>query len=228
MPRKPKRYQMPLYERVIKRWISATFWLSVFLIGFGAAAWFWLPQYPEWEVYMLFGAGALAFLITLILFLFRRGAYLQLFPGYLRIVTPFMRVKVDYKRILRTYTAGISSLFPANKVRGMRREILAPFSKHTAIVVTLNAYPISSWVVHTFLSPFFFIPKDKTPHFILLVDNWLDFSTELESCRAAAIQYYPPQQQTPLVMVSDRAKPAPPKKGRAGLLSGLRNNKKKK
>jgi hypothetical protein len=25
MPRKPKRYPLPLYERTLKRWISATF-----------------------------------------------------------------------------------------------------------------------------------------------------------------------------------------------------------
>jgi hypothetical protein len=228
MRRKPKRYPMPLYERMMKRWLSATFWLGVSLIGFGAAAWFWSPQIQDWEIYMLLGTGTLALLITLILFLLRKGAYLQLYPGYLRLVTPFMRVKVGYKRILRTYTAEMSSLFPANRLHGMRRDIIAPFMKHTAIVLTLNAYPIPSWIAHAFLSPFFFIPKDKTPHFILLVDNWLDFSTDLESCRAAAIQYTPPQQQSPLIMVSDRAKPAPPKKRRAGLLSGLGSGKKKK
>jgi hypothetical protein len=228
MPRKPNRYPMPLYERVIKRWVSATFWLGIFLIGFGAAAWFMLPQYQEWEIYMLLGTGALALLITLILFLLRKGAYLQLYPGYLRIVTPFMRVKVGYKRILRSYTAEVSSLFPAKKMRGMRKEIIAPFMKHTAIVITLNAYPRSPWLLHTVLSPFFFIPKDKSPHFILLVDNWLDFSTDLESSRAAAIQYTPPQQQTPLVMVSDRAKPAPSKKRKKGLLSGLGDDHKKR
>jgi hypothetical protein len=32
-----------------------------------------------------------------------------------------------------------------------------------------------------FLSPFFF--KDKTPHIVLLVKDWLRFSTELESMR---------------------------------------------
>lgn len=219
---------MPLYERMIKRWISATFWLGIFLIGFGAAAWFWAPQFSDWNIYLLLGAGAFAFLVTLILFLLRKAAYLQLFPGYLRIVTPFMRVKVGYKRILRTYTAEMSSIFPANKLRGMRREILSPFMRHTAIIVTLNAYPLPSWVLHTFLSPFFFVPKDKTPHFILLVNNWLDFSTDLESSRSAAIQYKPPEQKSPLLMVSDRAKPAPTKKRKSGLLSGLGDDNRKK
>jgi hypothetical protein len=226
MPRKPKRYLLPLYERMMKRWISATFWLGVSLIGFGAAAWFWAPQFSDRNVYLLLGAGALAFFVTLILFLIRKAAYLQLFPAYLRIVTPFMRVKVGYKSIKRTYTAEMSGIF-SKKVRGMRREIISPFIKHTAIVLNLTAYPIAPWVLHTFLSPFFFIPKDKTPHFILLVDNWLDFSTDLESSRSAAIQYTPPQQQSPLLLVSDRAKQPRPKK-KKGLLSGLGDDERNK
>jgi hypothetical protein len=32
-----------------------------------------------------------------------------------------------------------------------------------------------------FLSPFFF--KDKTPHLVILVENWMQFSSELESAR---------------------------------------------
>jgi len=226
MPRKPKRYPLPLYGRVMKRWISATFWLGIFLVGFAAAAWFWAPQISEWNITLLLGAGILAFLITLLMFLIRKSAYLQMYPTYLRIVTPFMRVKVGYKNIKRTYTAEMSTLFPPKKVRGMRREIIAPFMKYTAIVLNLNAFPHAPWLMHTFLSPFFFIPKDKTPHFILLVDNWLDFSTDLESSRATAIQYTPPQQQSPLLMVSDRAKDKPKKK-KSGILSGLGDDSEK-
>jgi hypothetical protein len=226
MPRKPKRYPLPLYEHMLKRWISATFWLAVFVTGFGAAAWFFAPQISDVNVYLLLGAGVIAFLITLLLFLIRKSAYLQLHPDSLRIVTPFMRVKVGYKRIQRTYTADMNNLFPSKKVRGMRREIIAPFMKHTAIVLNLSAYPKASWVLHAFLSYFFFIPKDKSPHFILLVDNWLDFSTDLESSRSAAIQYRPPQQQSPLVMVSGLAEEKPRKK-KKGLLSGLGDDDRK-
>ena len=35
-----------------------------------------------------------------------------------------------------------------------------------------------------FLSPFFF--KDKTPHLVILVQDWMAFSTELESLRVTA------------------------------------------
>ena len=52
----------------------------------------------------------------------------------------------------------------------------------TAVVVELNGYPISQTVLRFFLSPFFF--KDKTPHFVILVEDWMRFSTELESMRS--------------------------------------------
>ena len=227
MPRKPKRYPLPLYQRMLKRWISATFWLAVFVTAFGAAAWFWAPQVSTESVYFLLGAGVFAFFITLILFLIRKSAYLQLYPEYLRIATPFMRVKISYKRIQRTYTADMSSIFTPKKVHGMRREIIAPYIKNTAIVINLKAYPIPSWLLHAFLSYFFFIPRDKTPHFVLLVENWLDFSTDLESSRAAALEYRPPVQQTPLVMVSGLAEKKP-KKRKHGLLSGLGDDDRKR
>jgi hypothetical protein len=46
----------------------------------------------------------------------------------------------------------------------------------------LNGYPINQAVLKLFLSPFFF--KDKTPHFVILVQDWMRFSSELESLRA--------------------------------------------
>ncbi len=53
--------------------------------------------------------------------------------------------------------------------------------KRTATVIDLNAYPISPAALGFFLSSFFF--KDKTPHLVILVDDWMAFSTELESMR---------------------------------------------
>jgi len=51
----------------------------------------------------------------------------------------------------------------------------------TAIVINLNGYPMPQFVLRWFLSPFFF--KDKTPHIVILVKDWLRFSAELDSMR---------------------------------------------
>jgi hypothetical protein len=215
--RKTKRYQLIIYERTVKRWLSATFWLGVFLLGFGTGAWFMLPSMPVNQIYLLWGAGVFSILVTLILFFLRKRSYVELLKDRMDVVTPFLRVRILFKSIKRTYTSEMTVLFPNKKLHGQRREILAPFLNKSAIVVVLTKYPISAGILHTFLSPFFFI--DKTPHFVLLVDNWMDFSTELESARAGSIQYQPPQQQH--VIAPPRRPKAAPKKTSSGLLSSL-------
>ena len=72
-------------------------------------------------------------------------------------------------------------LFPPKSMSWWIREIFAPLSTRTAIVIDLHGYPISPRILHMFLSRFFF--KDKTPHLVILVNDWMQFSTELESMR---------------------------------------------
>jgi hypothetical protein len=61
------------------------------------------------------------------------------------------------------------------------QEIFSPLSTLTAVIIDLNSYPISPRLMHLFLSRFFF--KDKTPHLVILVKDWMLFSTELDSMR---------------------------------------------
>jgi hypothetical protein len=77
----------------------------------------------------------------------------------------------------------IYSIFPPKSVSGWGRELLAPLSSKTAILVDLNGYPVSPILLRLLLSPYFF--KDKTPHFVLLVEDWMGLSTDLESYRLA-------------------------------------------
>jgi hypothetical protein len=49
------------------------------------------------------------------------------------------------------------------------------------MLIDLTGYPISPFVLRMFLSRFFF--KDKTPHVVILVNDWMRFSAELESMR---------------------------------------------
>jgi hypothetical protein len=87
------------------------------------------------------------------------------------------------------------SIFPPSSVSGWGRELLEPVSAKTAILLELNAYPVSPILLRMFLSPYFF--KDKTPHFVLLVEDWMGLSTDLESYRLAL------QKTTPTSSVLD-------------------------
>ncbi len=182
MPRAGRRYHLVMYSRMLNRWWPATLLLSLALF---AIAW-GVSRTPEGHVqpYLVTATSALGGVVlvfTLFLFIIRKAAYVQPFPTYLRLVTPFLRINISYRRFRGSTTSEMRALFPPKSVRGLRREIIAPLSSMTAIVINLNGYPVPAFILRWFLSPFFF--KDKTPHIVILVKDWLHFSSELDSMR---------------------------------------------
>jgi hypothetical protein len=194
MARVGKRYPLLIYTRMMDRW-----WPALFLLGLAllALAWhFYTDLYDRiaesWHWMTLAGLGAVVLAVSLMMLLMRKGAYVQPFNDHLRLVTPFLRMNISYRRVRRTTTANVSALFPPKSMSGLKREIIEPLSSMTAVIVDLNAYPIPPATLRLFLSPFFF--KDRTPHLVLLVQNWMGFSTELESMRVSPTE---PRENSP-------------------------------
>ncbi len=183
MAKAGKRYPLLIYTRMIDRW-----WPALFLIGVGLVALAW-PFYSDlyqrltaaWRWELAAGLGSAVILVSLIMMLFRKSAYVRPMSDHLLLATPFLRLKISYRRVMKTSTATISTLFPPKSVKGLTRDIIEPFGNNTAVIVDLNAMPMPASTLRLFLSPFFF--KDKTPHLVLLVKDWMRFSTELESMR---------------------------------------------
>jgi hypothetical protein len=181
MPRR-RKYPLIIYQHMLNRW-----WPPMIAMGLGMFALAYaeytapIARFISWRWQLCVGVGALAILVGLFLIIIKQFAYVQIFPTYLKLVTPFMRLKISFKRITRTTATEMRLLFPPKSMSWWIREIFAPLSSKTAIVVDLNSYPISPRLLHMFLSRFFF--KDKTPHFVILVNDWMQFSTELESMR---------------------------------------------
>lgn len=191
-PRGSKKFRLLIYAHMLNRWWTVTLTLALTLFGYvgllwGAEYYFTspaqnpLPRLESSSGIVLLTAGGLSFLFTLFLITIRSFAYVQLFGDHLRLVTPFLRLNIAYKRIQRTTPSEMAALFPPRSLSAWRREILAPLASHTAIVIHLTAYPIPRAFSRLFLSPFFF--ADRTPHFVLLVDDWMGLSTALESAR---------------------------------------------
>lgn len=188
MAKAGRRYPLVIYTRMIDRW-----WPAILLLGLATIALAW-PFYQDlytritepWRWMTLAGVGAGTVLISLFMLLMRKSAFVQPFSDHLLLATPIFRLNISYRRIQRTTTATMATLFPPKSIRGMKRDILEPLAGMTAVVVELNAYPISRATLNFFLSSFFF--KDKTPHFVLLVQNWMGLSTEIESMRTSGNQ----------------------------------------
>ncbi len=185
MAKKGKKYPLLIYTRMIDRWWPAVFFLGLAMIGL---SWYYygdlyrrLTEPMSWMI--LAGVGAAVVLVSLLMLAFRKSAYVQPMSDHFKLVTPFLHMKVSYRRIRRTTTVSMSSLFPPKSMPGMKRDIIEPLGRLTAVVIDLNALPMSQGVLKFFLSPFFF--KDKTPHLVILVQDWMGFSTALESMRVS-------------------------------------------
>lgn len=178
-----RRYPLLLYTRMLDRW-----WPALFFIGLGMFALAW-PFYSDlytrltepWCWMTLAGVGGMVIAASLLMLVLRSSAYVQPLPDRLRLVTPFLRMSISYRRIQRTTITAMATLFPPGKLSGLNRDILEPLFSRTALVIDLSALPIPAATLRLFLSPFFF--KDKTPHIVILVRDWMRFSTELHSMR---------------------------------------------
>jgi hypothetical protein len=184
MPKKKgKRYPLAIYTRMVDRW-----WPLVFFLGLAVLALAW-PFYQDLYTRLtdplrwmsLAGLGTLLIVISLIMLVLRKSAFVQPYSDYFVLATPFLRLRVSYRRVLRITNTSAAALFPLRTLSGLRRDIIAPLLSLTAVVIELSALPLPRAVLSLFLSPFFF--KDKTPHIVILVENWMGFSTELESLR---------------------------------------------
>ena len=185
MAKAGKRYPLLIYTRMMDRW-----WPPIFLIGLALAAlawWFYqdvytrLTQPRQWMT--LAGLAGLTIFASLLMLALRKSAYVQAFGDHFLVATPFLRMNVSYRRILRTTTASMLVLFPPAKMSMLKRDTIAPLLSLTAVIIDLNSLPMARPTLRFFLSPFFF--KDQTPHIVLLVKNWMAFSTELESLRVS-------------------------------------------
>ena len=194
MARAGHKYPLIVYRHMLNRW-----WPAMFALGLGMFALAYseyidpVAQFLSWRWQLLAGVGVLAILVGVFFLVIKQIAYVQPLPGHLKLVTPFMRINISYKRFRKTTTTEMRYLFPYKSLSGWMRDIFSPLATRTAMLIDLNGYPISPFVLRLFLSRFFF--KDKTPHVVILVEDWLRFSSELESMRTATDSQPVPQKR---------------------------------
>jgi hypothetical protein len=182
MARSGRRYPLIVYQHLLNRWWTPMFaiGLVMFALAYGE---YTHPVYRfiPWRWQLFAAIGVLAILIGIFFLIIRQIAYIQPFPGHVKLVTPFMRLNISYKRLHKTTTTEMRYLFPPKSMSGWMRDIFAPLASQTAVVLELKSYPIPPAILRLFLSRFFF--KDKTPHFVILVKDWMGLSSEIDSFR---------------------------------------------
>ncbi len=174
-----RRYPLVIFTHMLSRW-----WTAVFAIGLAMLALAWAVRswgFEQWRWMTFVVLGVFTAIAGLVMWAIRKSAYVQPFNDHLRLVTPFLRLNISYKRFLRTGTANMGSLFPPKNMRGSLQDIVEPLAKMTAIVIEVKSLPMSQNMLKLFLSPLFF--KDKSPHIVILVADWMRFSAEMDSLR---------------------------------------------
>lgn len=191
MPRSGRRHTLVLYTYMLNRWWKSLLLLGIVMLGLVAGlAWLpiSMPQYKfpwieDWILWIAGGAGGFTVLAAIFIISIRKSAYVQPFPSHIRLVTPFLRMNIAYRRIRQASSAEMGRLFPPKKKRilGLHNSIMHPLAKKTAIVLEMNGWPLPRAALKLFLSPYFF--PDKTSRLALLVPDWMAFSTDMESFR---------------------------------------------
>ena len=191
MARGGTKFPLIVYKHLLNRWWTPmiAMGLGMFGIAYGQYMEPLGPFLPSlWMPFVVI--GVLAIMIGIFFLVIRQIAYVQAFPGYLKFVTPFLRMNISYRRIHKTTTVEMRQLFPPQSMSGWMRDIFAPLASQTALIVELKGYPISPVILRMFLSRFFF--KDKTPHLVILVKDWMKLSSELDSLKSGVDPNPPP------------------------------------
>jgi hypothetical protein len=182
MARAGRKYPLLVYKHMLNRWWPAliTMGLVMFVLAYTE---YTAPLGPfiTWPWQLAGGVGALAIFLGIFFIIIKNVAYVQPAADHLKLVTPFMRVNISYKRIKRTMPTEMHYLFPRKSLSGWMQDIFAPLANKTALVIELSGYPVSPRLLRMFLSRFFF--KDKSPHLVILVKDWMMLSSELDSLR---------------------------------------------
>jgi hypothetical protein len=194
MPRNGRRHQLVLYSFVLGRLWRSALWIGVFMLALAGGLAILPGSMPQvaflweadWILWTVAGAGGFAVLLAVFFLAIRKFAYVQPGTDALRLVTPFLRMNISYRRILQASTVEMQHLFPPNKYKGLQRKLLLKLGSGTAIVLEMRGWPMPRGVLKLFLSPFFF--PDKSARLALLVPKWMNFSTEMESFRSRWIE----------------------------------------
>lgn len=182
--KKNTRFSLSVYQVIAKRWKTP----AILLIPAGIGLWWLAPQIPEFNPaytpasLVIAGVGLL---ITLYTFL-AGSAHIRCSTSNLVIQTPIYPLTFSYKRIENIRSAEFSKIHSPKNEKPARWRLYKNLWGKTAIIITLKSYPLPLEWIKLWFHPFLLDPKEKA--LVLLVEDWMGLSRQLEIKRTAWLQ----------------------------------------
>lgn len=176
---KSKGDRFPLL--IYLRWARMLRLPSLLIAITAGVGWWFEPDHPllagrGWVLFAIGGIGAVIFLYSLWV---RRTAYVQCFPRYVKIRTPFLSVVVSYKRVLKVRPIEFHSQLPVADMKATRRRLLQPFLTNTVILLELKGFPLTERWLRLWI-PQFMLAREVTG-FVLVVEDWMALSRQIST-----------------------------------------------
>jgi hypothetical protein len=173
-----KRHVLLLYQDSMDQIWTACLFFGVVLM----AGWFFsgrlLPVLEPAQEVVLITGGILLLAIAAFALLARKGGYVQAYGDHFRLVTPFLRLKISYRRVSGIRASQLGALFPPEKARFLERGSLQPYYSATVVEVDLFEYPLSQHTLRLFLPRHCFAVGNMG--LVLLVDDWMSLIQDLD------------------------------------------------
>ena len=164
-------------------------WKLSILLGLLYAVVFWQSQkgnlapIRSGSQVLLLGGMVIALLFSVYTLVARKINYVQAQPTHLRLVTPFLRIKISYRRIQSSHPVKLSQHYPPSEMSWAQRRTLKPIFRVTALGIELTGYPLPPNFLRLFLPKEVFLPGNKG--FLFVVEDWMGLSAEIDSLSEA-------------------------------------------
>lgn len=170
-----KRHPLLYYKHTMDRLWKINFLLDIAL---------WLTWYfrylgPTIDAFVL-GSAVVVMVFAVFAFSARNMSYIQTRPDHLRLVTPFMRLKISYRRIKSARPNEFVKIFSPRGLNWADKRFLQPYFSKTVLSLILNGFPLPKPILRLFFAKHFFNPQEKYG-LVIVVPDWMALSTEYES-----------------------------------------------
>jgi hypothetical protein len=176
-----KRFRLLLYERMWQKWALPSLLVTLASV----VLWLFSPRIrflPSLLRPLTLVPALACFAILAYTFLARRMAWAQCRTGHLHIQTPIYPLAVSYTRIKAVRPSTFADVFEPAKEKPGRRNWLRPYWGMTVIVVEVSSLPVSKGWLRLWFNPYMLAPD--VIGFVLLVDDWMTLSRQLDDFRS--------------------------------------------